>query len=125
MPPAITIAILFKTLASLKEPSSVDFSSSPSILTNPPNGINLKAYLVTFPFLLNIVGPNPIANSLTFTLQIFATKKCPLSCINTKNPNKKIIFTAFIIIKPIPPLRKFNNIILVKNSSIKYYPNFY
>ena len=96
-PPASTIAILFNTLASLNDPSLVERSSSPSILTNPPKGIKRRAYFVTFPCLFHIVGPKPIANSLTLTLHSLATKKCPHSCINTKKPNKKIIFIALTI----------------------------
>ena len=92
--PAITIAIFLGILALEKEPSFSDASSSPSILTNPPSGINLSAYLVSFPRFFNIVGPNPIANSFTFTLHNFATVKCPNSCIKIKKPNKTIIFIA-------------------------------
>ena len=94
--PANTIAILFGILALEKEPSFSDCSSSPSILTNPPSGINRIAYLVSFPCFFHIVGPKPIANSFTFTLHNFATVKCPNSCINIKNPNKTIIFIAII-----------------------------
>ena len=60
--PAATIAILFGILALLNAPVSSDASSSPSMLTNPPKGITLKAYLVS-PFCFEISsGPNPIAN---------------------------------------------------------------
>ena len=76
--PADTIAILFGILALQKAPSSLERASSPSRFTKPPKGINLNAYLVSFPCLLKIVGPNPIANSFTFTLQSFATRKCPV-----------------------------------------------
>ena len=74
-PPANTIAILLGIEALLKEPSFSERSSSPSILTNPPRGINLKAYFVSFPCFFHIVGPKPIANSFTLTLHNFATRK--------------------------------------------------
>lgn len=83
-------------LALLKEPSFSDLSSSPSILTNPPSGINLIAYLVTLPCFFQMVGPNPIANSFTFTLHNFATRKCPPSCMKTNKPSKKITLIALI-----------------------------
>ena len=73
--PAATIAILFGILALLKARSSSDLVSSPSSLTNPPNGINLNSYFVSFPCFVQIFGPNPIANSCTFTLNNFAIKK--------------------------------------------------
>lgn len=44
-----------------------------------------------------MVGPNPIANSFTFTLQNFATMKCPASWIRIRKPNKNMIFSAFRI----------------------------
>ena len=102
--PAATIAILFGILASEKDPSVFFLSSSPSILQYPPSGIIRIEYLVSFPCLFQIVGPNPIENSFTFTLHAFATSKCPASCIVIKNPNKNIIFIADInIVKFIPP----------------------
>ena len=71
------------------------------------NGIRRIAYLVSFPCFFHIVGPNPIANSFTFTLHSFATIKCPASCISIKNPSKNIIFMAdIIIVKFTPPLNK-------------------
>ena len=73
--PAATIAILFGILALEKEPSFSDCSSSPSILIKPPNGINLSAYLVSFPCFFHIVGPKPIANSFTLTLHNLAIVK--------------------------------------------------
>ena len=53
-----------------------------------------------------MVGPNPIANSFTVTLQSFATRKCPPSCIRIRNPNKKITFTTAIkkLNKQSPPI---------------------
>ena len=96
-PPAATIAILLGILALLKEPSFSERSSSPSILTNPPRGISLRAYLVCLPCFLHIVGPNPIANSFTLTLHNFATKKCPPSWIRTRKPSINIIFNIVII----------------------------
>lgn len=94
--PAATIAILFGILAFEKDPDSSDLSSSPSILQNPPNGIARMAYFVSFPWFFHITGPNPIANSFTFTLHSFATSKCPDSCISIRNPNKNIILSADI-----------------------------
>ena len=93
-------------LVLLKEPSFSERSSSPSILTNPPKGINLSAYFVSFPCFFHIVGPKPIANSFTFTLHNFATIKCPPSCINIKKPNRIITFKAVIkiLIKFVPPI---------------------
>ena len=70
-PPANTTAIP----ALLKDPVSSERSSSPIIFTNPPIGIRRNAYLVSFPCLLHIVGPKPIANSNTLILHNFATKK--------------------------------------------------
>ena len=95
-PPAATTAILLGMLAMLKEPSSSERSSSPSIFTNPPKGISLIAYFVSFPCFFHIVGPKPIANSFTLILHNLATKKCPPSCISTKNPNINIILKTVI-----------------------------
>ena len=36
------------------------------------------------------------SDNLTFTFHNLATKKCPPSCINTRNPSIIIIFIAFI-----------------------------
>ena len=86
-----------KSIAALENAlGSSDFCDSPSRFTKPPKGIKRKAYLVSLPCFFQIVGPNPIANSLTLTLHFFATRKCPPSCINIKNPSKNIIFNALI-----------------------------
>ena len=74
--PAATIAILLGMLAFVNEPS---FSASPSMFTNPPSGINLSSYFVSFPCFFHITGPKPIANSFTLTLQSFAIRKWPVS----------------------------------------------
>lgn len=80
------------------------------MLTNPPKGNNLKAYLVSFPCFFHIVGPNPIANSLTLTLHNFATVKCPNSWIKIRNPNKIIIFIADNIkVTTLPPIIIFHH----------------
>ena len=55
------------------------------------------SYFVSLPCLCHIIGPNPIENSFTCTLQSLATIMCPASCINIKNPSKKIIFKIEII----------------------------
>lgn len=60
------------------------------------NGNSLNAYFVSFPCFLQIVGPNPIANSFTFTWLSFATRKCPVSCIRMRNPNTNMILIATI-----------------------------
>ena len=94
--PAATIAILLGMLAFVNEPSFSDCSASPSMFTNPPSGINLSSYLVSFPCFFQITGPNPIANSFTLTLQSFAIRKWPVSWIAIRKPNKNIILIALI-----------------------------
>ena len=96
--PANTIANLLGILAFENEPSFSDLSSSPSILQNPPNGISLNVYFVSFPCFFHIIGPNPIENSFTFTLHFFATIICPASWIIINRPSNTIIFIAEIII---------------------------
>ena len=71
--------------------SSSTGSSSPSMFTKPPIGISFSSYEVSLPCFFQIVGPKPIANCLIFTLNSFATRKCPNSCIKIKNPNKNAI----------------------------------
>jgi len=72
-PPATITAILFGMLALLYDLLSFDSFSSPSRFTKPPNGIALNSYSVSLPLCFHILGPNPIANSFTFILHIFAT----------------------------------------------------
>ena len=98
IPPASSIHILFGMLFLLYALSSSTGSSSPSIFTNPPIGINFSSYEVSFPCFFQIVGPNPIANCFILTLNNFATRKWPSSCINIKKPNKIAIFKNPIII---------------------------
>ena len=73
--------------------------------SEPPTYENKITYQKCSACFFHIFGPKPIANSFTFTLQIFATIKCPASWISIKNPNKNIIFKAdiIIVIKFYPP----------------------
>jgi hypothetical protein len=54
--------------------------SSPTNLLNPPKGMILSEYIVPLNLKLAILGPNPIANSSTPILKIFAETKWPNSC---------------------------------------------
>ena len=83
---------------------------------------NLSRFRQLYLF-FQIVGPNPIANSFTFILHAFATKKCPLSCINIKNPNRNIIFIALIKNETNLCLLFYENWIYLYNKFNKKYAN--
>ena len=78
--PATKISIFLYQLIFANECSLWELPSSPSIAQYPPSGIHLNEYIVSPNFFWNIFGPKPIANSFTWTLNSFETKKCPNSC---------------------------------------------
>ncbi len=94
-PPRIIISFLQKGTAiklSFAEKVSGLVGSSHSNAQYPPSGIALSVYFV--PDLsvrkVQIVGGNPIQNSLTFTHVFFAARKCPNSCKRIRIINNTI-----------------------------------
>jgi hypothetical protein len=77
--PAATTEILAHTDLLLNACSSESFSSSPSIIQEPPNGSALNEYLVPPFSQLQILGPIPSENSITPIPFSFANKKWPNS----------------------------------------------
>ena len=71
-------------------------SPSPSIEQEPPIGSARITYSVSFPFLRNITGPIPRANSFTLIPQSFAAVKCPSSWIMIMTQNARIAITICI-----------------------------